>query len=64
MWDQYKRTFTKTQAVIAIATMGTYFYLGHGAARSAVFFLMMQIGGVLGAMWGTRLRKKVDSQAW
>jgi type IV secretory pathway VirB2 component (pilin) len=62
MWDQYKRSFAKTQAVIVVVTVGTYVYLGHGAARSAVFFLVMQVGAVLGAMWGTRLKKKVDRQ--
>jgi hypothetical protein len=60
MWEQYKRTFSKTQALIAVVTMGTYFYLGHMAARSAAFFVVMQIGGVVGAMWGTRLKRKVD----
>jgi hypothetical protein len=64
MWEQYKKTFAKTQAVIAIVTLGTYFYVGEMAARSAVFFLMMQLGAVVGAMWGTRLKRKVDRQAW
>jgi len=64
MWQQYKRTFTKTQAVIAAATIATYFYTGHMVARSAVFFVMMQIGAVLGAAWGTRLKRKVDQSVW
>jgi hypothetical protein len=63
MWEQYKRTFAKTQLVIAVVTGGTYFYMGQLAARSAVFFLMMQMGAVVGAMWGTRLKNKVDRQA-
>jgi hypothetical protein len=64
MWQQYKRTFAKTQAVIGAVTLGTYFYMGEVAARSAVFFVVMQIGAVIGAMWGTRLKRKVDRQAW
>ena len=63
MWEQYKRTFSRTQVVIAAATIATYFYLGHVATRSAAFFIVMQIGAVVGAMWGTRLRRKVDGQA-
>jgi uncharacterized membrane protein YfcA len=63
MWEQYKKTFAKTQAVIAAVAVGTYFYMGHVAARSAVFFLVMQLGAVVGAMWGVRLRRKVDSRA-
>ena len=62
MWEQYKRTFSRTQVVIAAVTIGTYWYMGHGAARSATFFLVMQIGAVVGAMWGTRLKRKVDGQ--
>ena len=64
MWEQYKRTFGKTQTAIALVTAATYLYLGQVAARSAVFFLVMQVGAVLGAAWGVRLRKKVDSNAW
>jgi type IV secretory pathway VirB2 component (pilin) len=64
MWEQYKKTFAKTQAVIAIVTLGTYFYVGHMAARSAAFFVIMQLGAAVGAMWGTRLKNKVDRQAW
>jgi uncharacterized membrane protein YfcA len=63
MWEQYVKTFARTQAVILAVTIGTYFYMGHVASRSAVFFLMMQAGGVVGAMWGTRLKRKVDGQA-
>jgi type IV secretory pathway VirB2 component (pilin) len=64
MWEQYKKTFAKTQAVIAIVTLGTYFYVGHMPARSAAFFVIMQLGAAVGAMWGTRLKNKVDRQAW
>ena len=64
MWAQYKRSFSKTQALILAVTIGTYFWLGHVAVRSAVFFVMMQLGAVVGAMWGARLKRKVDRQAW
>jgi len=62
MWEQYKKTFYKTQVIIGAATIGTYLWLGHVAVRSAAFFLVMQIGAVAGAMWGTRLKRKVDGQ--
>ena len=62
MWEQYKKYFAKTQAVIAVVTIVTFLYMDHVVARSAVFFLMMQVGAVMGAMWGTRLKKKVDKQ--
>ncbi len=62
MWEQYKKTFAKTQAVILVITAATYFLMGGMAARSAVFFLMMQIGALAGAAWGVRLRRKVDGR--
>jgi uncharacterized membrane protein YfcA len=64
MWEQYKKTFAKTQAVIAMVAAATYFYMGQVPARTAVFFLVMQIGAVVGAAWGVRLKRKVDSRAW
>jgi uncharacterized membrane protein YfcA len=62
MWEQYKKTFAKTQTVIVVATLATYAYLGHEVARSAVFLLMMEVGAVAGAVWGVRLKKKVDKE--
>ena len=64
MWEQYKRTLANTQAVIAVVTAGTYLYMGHVAARSAIFFLMMQVGALAGAIWAARLKRKLGRQAW
>ena len=61
MWEPYKGTFAKTQLVIGLITAGTYIYVGRVASRSIVFFLVMQVGAVLGALWGARLKKKVGS---
>jgi hypothetical protein len=63
MWEQYRKTFGKTQAVIAVVTAWTYFGLGHWLTRSVVFFAVMQAAAVVGAMWGVRLRDKVDRKA-
>jgi hypothetical protein len=63
MWKQYKKTFASTQGAIAAITLGTYLYLGHMAARSATFFVVMELAAVVGAMWGTRLKNKVNRQA-
>jgi hypothetical protein len=60
MWTQYKKTFAKTQLVIALVTAGTYLGLGQVATRSLAFFLMMQVGALAGAAWGIRLKRKVD----
>ena len=62
MLKQYRSTFAKTQMVIALITAATYLGLGQVASRSVIFFLAMQVGAVLGAMWGVRLKHKVDSR--
>jgi hypothetical protein len=64
MWEQYKRTFGKTQTVIALVTAGTYLYLGRYVPRALVFFVVMQLAAFVGAAWGVRLRGKVNRKAW
>ena len=64
MWEQYKRTFAKTQATIALVTAGTYLYMGHYLPRALGFFVVMQIAAFAGAAWGVRLKRKVDGKAW
>jgi hypothetical protein len=61
-WEQYKRSFSRTQVVILIATIAIYMYLDHGVARTAVFFLMMELGAIAGAIWGVRLKRKVNRE--
>jgi hypothetical protein len=62
MWEQYKRTFAKTQLVIWLITAATFLGLGQVWARSAAFFLVMQLGAAAGAGWGVRLKRKVDGR--
>lgn len=64
MLEHYKKTFAKTQAVIALVTLGAYLYLGHYGPRALVFFVVMQIAAFIGAAWGVRLRGKVNRKAW
>ncbi len=59
MWEHYKKTFKSMQAAIAIATIVIYFGLHRMPAVTAGFFLMMQLGAVVGAAWAQRLRQKV-----
>jgi len=60
MWEHYKKTFGSMQFAIAVASVGIYFFLGHRLAVTAVFFLMMQGGSLLGAAWGKRMRRKMQ----
>ncbi|HVZ89124.1 MAG TPA: hypothetical protein VHG72_19300 [Polyangia bacterium] len=64
MWDHYKKTFKPVQAAIAIATVGVYFGLHRLWMVTAVFFLMMQAGSLVGALWAQRLRRKLQPQVW
>jgi uncharacterized membrane protein YfcA len=59
MWEHYKKTFKSVQAAIAIATVAIYFGLGHLPIVTAVFFVVMQLGSLVGAAWGARLRNKI-----
>lgn len=59
MWlDQYKKTFVGMQITIAIFTAVMYLAVYRQVAAAAVFFLIMQVGAVAGAYWGTKLKKR------
>jgi uncharacterized membrane protein len=62
MWEHYKKTFVSIQGAIAIATITIYFAVHRMVFVTAVFFLMMQVGSVLGAAWAKRLRRKIEAQ--
>jgi len=59
MWDHYKRTFVGIQLVISMVTvlvlLATHYWI-----HAVVFFLCMQLGSVAGAVWGNRLRRKLQ----
>jgi hypothetical protein len=59
MWEHYKKTFGSMQFAIAVASISIFYGLGHRLDTTAVFFLMMQGGAVLGAAWAKRLRRKI-----
>jgi len=60
MWAQYQKTFLQIQTLIAMVTCAVFFATGYRLAAAAVFFLVMQIGAVLGAMWGVRIKAKLE----
>lgn len=59
MLDHYKRTFVGMQLVISIVT-ALVFLVTHYWAQTIVFFLIMQLGSAAGAIWGNRLRRKLQ----
>jgi hypothetical protein len=60
MWDQYKKNFWGMQALIASVAVGVVAF-SHMLAPGALFFVVMQVGGVLGAMWAKRLKDKFEA---
>ncbi len=57
--ELYKKTFVRVQATIAVVTIVLFLALGRVWTLAATFFLFMQVGSFLGALWGNRLRRKV-----
>lgn len=58
MWEQYKKTWMGTQAVILMISAAV-FRFSHLWDLTALFFLTMQVGAVVGAAWALRLRGKL-----
>jgi uncharacterized membrane protein YfcA len=61
MWEQYKRTFIGMQVVItAVAVL--VFFASHYWPHAVGFYLFMQLGSALGALWGNRLRRRIQER--
>jgi uncharacterized membrane protein YqjE len=60
MMQQYKKTFWRIQSLILIVTCAVFFATDHRLPAVAVFFAVMQVGAILGAMWAVRLKSKVE----
>ena len=58
MWDQYRKNFVGMQTLIAMVTYGAFASANGRWAPAALVFATMQVGMVLGAAWGTRLRRR------
>jgi predicted MFS family arabinose efflux permease len=62
MWEQYRKTFLATQGVIITVSLLMYFLGGRPPLLSIFFFfIMMEIFGMLGVLWGMRLRRKANA---
>ena len=62
MWQQYKKTAFSMQVLIGLVTAGIVLW-SHAWDLAALFFVTMQVGAVVGAMWGNRLRNKLERNA-
>ena len=62
MWEQYKKTFLGVQVLAFGVAAWVYLGLTHWWRPSAFVFLVMQIGGLLGAAWASRIKRRIESQ--
>jgi hypothetical protein len=59
MLQQYKKTFPVMQALIAAVTASVFIWARVWQV-AATFFLIMQVGAVLGAVWAYSLRTRIQ----
>ena len=62
MWEHYKKTRIGMQLFIALASVVIFFVFGRSWAIAAGFFATMQVGAIVGAWWGARLRARLHPQ--
>ena len=59
MWAQYRKTFWPMQAMILAVTLAVYFGFDRFFARAMVFWVIMQMGALIGAVWAARIKSYV-----
>ena len=59
MREQYKKTLIPTQITILVVTIAALFW-SHRVVAALAFFVVMQLCAVVGALWATRLKNKVE----
>jgi hypothetical protein len=59
MWEHYKETFPRVQLMIALITALVFFGLNRMWLVTATFFVVMQLGSVVGAAWASRLKRRL-----
>jgi len=64
MWmKQYKKTFVGMQTVIALVTAAAFFGLYRSWEPTLSFFLVLQGAALAGALWASRLKRRIDHHA-
>jgi uncharacterized membrane protein YfcA len=62
MWEQYRKTAVVMQGFIVAACAAMKYFMRLPWPAVAVMFVVMQLGALLGAWWGARLRRKLTAQ--
>ena len=64
MWlNQYKKTFVGMQTVIALITAAVFFGMYRAWAPTVSFFLVLQGAALAGALWASRIKRRLDPHA-
>jgi CDP-diglyceride synthetase len=64
MWlNQYKKTFVGMQTVIALITAAVSFRMYRSWAPTLSFFFVLQGAAIAGALWASRIKRRLDPHA-
>ena len=64
MWlTQYKKNFIGMQAVVALITVAVHFALYRAWEPTLSFFFVLQGGSFAGALWASRIKRRLDPHA-
>jgi len=64
MWlTQYKKTFVGMQTVIALITAAVYFGMYRSWGPTLSFFFVLQGAALAGALWASRIKRRLDPHA-
>ena len=62
MWmQQYRKTFVGMQTVIGVVTALVYFRIYRSWEPTLSLFFVLQGGALAGALWGSRLKERVQN---
>ena len=61
MWERYRKTFVGMQVLIGGVTLGAL--LVFGLMPAVLFFVVMQLSSVIGAVWAARLSWVIQRRA-
>jgi hypothetical protein len=64
MWlKQYKKTFLGMQTVIALITVAVYLQMYRSWTPTLSFFFVLQGAALAGALWASRIKRRLDPHA-
>ena len=62
-WKQYRKNFVGMQTVIALITAAAYLGLYRAPGPTISFFFVLQGAAFAGALWASRIKRRLDPHA-